>query len=131
MLVHGISTQAVVNKISTGGRIVHSRSMLLNTMLKSIGNRSNQLVNLKQNKTKTVKFLPECLCSYDKMCDIGSSVNQSSLQSAHQVKRGIFILFTDLYTGIKLRVAGNVRQSVCLFVRVIAKLLFQKLNKSG
>ena len=87
-------------------------------------------MSLKQNKTKTVKFLPECFfCFYDEMCDIGSSVNQSRLQSAHQVKRGLFILFTDLYTGIKRRVAGHVRLSAGLFVRAITKLLFSEVEQ--
>ena len=52
-------------------------------MLKSLVNTVNG-----QNETKQLIFFQSVVRFDDEICDTGSSMNQSSRQSAHQVKRG-------------------------------------------
>ena len=58
-------------------------------MLKSLVNAINGIKKKeeKNNKKQLIFFQSVVRCD-DEMCDTGSSVNQSNLQTAHQVKRG-------------------------------------------
>ena len=88
ILLHRISTQPTVNNISTEGKIVYFRSIWQNYDTKSLANTSTGPNNKEQNTNKTVIFFQSVVYCDDEMGDTGSSVNHSSLQSAHQVKRG-------------------------------------------
>ena len=85
ILLHRKPTQSSVNNTLTEVRIVYFRSILLKYNAKRLANRSN---GLKNNETKHKPKLLFFSREYDEMCDTGSSVNHSSLQSAYQVKRG-------------------------------------------